>query len=73
VVSISTTRDTPSAFGLSHFVAGAADEVGAADVGAGAGAFWAQAVAAADIEIARAVAKALRIMFSMRGSRCPYS
>ena len=40
--------------------------------GAGACAFWAQAVVAADIEIARAIAKALRITFSMR-SRCPYS
>jgi hypothetical protein len=36
---------------------------------AAAGAFWAQAVVAADIEIAKAITKALRIMFSMR-SRC---
>jgi hypothetical protein len=34
--------------------------------------FWAQAVAPADIEIARAIAKALRITFSI-GSKCVYS
>jgi len=73
-VSISTTRETQSAFGLSHFAVAGAGATAAVEgaVGAGACAFWAQTVVAADIEIARAIAKALRIMFSMR-SRCPYS
>jgi hypothetical protein len=39
----------------------------AAGAGAVAGAFWARAVTAADIEIAKAIAKALRIKFSIRG------
>jgi hypothetical protein len=71
-VSISTTRDTPSAFGLLQvdFVgAGAAAGAGA---GAGACAVWAQAVTVADSEIATAIAKALRIKFSIRGKN-PYS
>jgi hypothetical protein len=59
-VSISTTRDTPSAFGLLHV-----------DF-AGACAVWAQAVTVADIEIAKAIAKALRIKLSIRGEN-PYS
>jgi hypothetical protein len=78
VVSISTTRVTPRPFGLSHFAgagAGAAAGAGAGDAfgaGASAGEFWAQAAVAVDIEIARAIAKTLRITFSMIG-RCPYS
>jgi len=39
---------------------------------AGACAVWAQAVTVADIEIAKAIAKALRIKFSIRGEN-PYS
>jgi hypothetical protein len=61
-VSISTTRDTPSAFGLLHVDF----------AGAGACAVWAQAVTVADIEIAKAIAKALRIKLSIRGEN-PYS
>jgi hypothetical protein len=63
------TRDTPSAFGLAHVVVdavGAGAAAGAA-IGAAAGAcaVCAQALVAADTEIARAIAKALRITFSI--------
>jgi hypothetical protein len=59
---------TPSAFGLLQVdFAGAGAGGAAAGVGAGAGAFWAKAGTAADIEIAKAIAKALRIKFSIRG------
>ena len=69
MVSISTTRVTPSAFGLLQvdFAGAGAAGGAAAGAGAGAGAFWAKAVTAADIEIAKAIAKALRIKFSIRG------
>jgi hypothetical protein len=86
VVSISTTRSTPSALGLLHFslvsagkVLGASCAAGAcwACAGAGAGVFAssAQALApAADTVIARANAKAVRIVvspcLSIRGPKC---
>jgi hypothetical protein len=70
VVSISTTRETPSAFGLSHLVVGATGAgaaAGAAAIGAAAGAcaFCAQTLVATDTEIARTIAKPLRITFSI--------
>jgi hypothetical protein len=60
-------RETPSAFGLSHFAVAGAGAAARADDAAGAGAcaFWAQTVVAADIDIASAIAKALRIAFSI--------
>src|SRR4029079_11020863 len=66
----------PSAFGLLHVDFAGAGAAGGAAAGAGAGvgacAVWAQAVTVADIEIATAIAKALRIKLSIRGEN-PYS